>query len=82
MFLIMQEAQTMVCYSRQSPQQVLFHMYNAVSIAELKGYAMMQFSWMILRNYGKGLLLHTFLAHPKCFFWSFLRLIRPHSSIH
>lgn len=51
-----QEAQGLVCVSKQSAQQVLFQMYNAISIAELKGYAMMQFSWMILRTYGKGLL--------------------------
>lgn len=50
----------MVCTSKQSAQQVLFQMYNAVSIAELKGYAMMQFSWMILRTYGKGLFFHIF----------------------
>lgn len=52
---ILQEAQGLVCISKQSAQQVLFQMYNAISIAELKGYAMMQFSWMILRTYGKGL---------------------------
>ncbi|XP_031632297.1 uncharacterized protein LOC116346405 isoform X1 [Contarinia nasturtii] len=50
----MEEAQNLVCISKQSAQQVLFQMYNAISIAELKGYAMMQFSWMILRTYGKG----------------------------
>lgn len=50
----------MVCTSKQSAQQVLFQMYNAVSIAELKGYAMMQFSWMILRTYGKGLFFYIF----------------------
>lgn len=50
----LQEAQNLVCISKQSAQQVLFQMYNAISIAELKGYAMMQFSWMILRTYGKG----------------------------
>lgn len=45
----------MICQSRQSAQQVLLQMYNAISIAELKGYAMVQFSWMILRTLGKGL---------------------------
>lgn len=29
-------------------------MYNAVSVTEIKGYAMMQFSWMILRTFGMG----------------------------
>lgn len=29
-------------------------MYTAVSLTELKGYAMMQFSWMLLRTYGVG----------------------------
>ncbi|XP_055305104.1 uncharacterized protein LOC129569900 isoform X2 [Sitodiplosis mosellana] len=53
-YKVMLEAQNLVCISKQSAQQVLFQMYNAISIAELKGYAMMQFSWMILRTYGKG----------------------------
>lgn len=55
-----QEAQSMICQTRQSAQQVLFQMYNAISIAELKGYAMVQFSWMILRTLGKGLYLISF----------------------
>lgn len=29
-------------------------MYTAISLTELKGYAMMQFSWMLLKTYGKG----------------------------
>lgn len=29
-------------------------MYTAVSLAEIKGYAMMQFSWTLLRAFGKG----------------------------
>nr|BAM19671.1 conserved hypothetical protein [Papilio xuthus] len=29
-------------------------MYNTISLTEIKGYAMMQFSWMLLRIYGKG----------------------------
>lgn len=53
-FRQLQEAQDMVCITRQSAQQVLYHLYNAISVTELKGYAMMQFSWMILRTYGRG----------------------------
>lgn len=53
-FLIQQEALTQVCSTRQSAQQVLYQLYNAISITEIKGYAMMQFSWMILRTYGNG----------------------------
>lgn len=62
-FVYLQEAQDLVCVSKQSAQQVLFQMYNAISIAELKGYAMMQFSWMVLRAYGKGLYLNTHHFH-------------------
>jgi len=38
----------------QSPQQLIYNLYNLVALAELKGYAMMQFSWMILKQYEKG----------------------------
>lgn len=43
-----------VCRTLRSAQQVLYQMYTAVSLTELKGYAMMQFSWMLLRTYGVG----------------------------
>ena len=43
-----------MCSSQRSPQQVLYQLYNAITMTELKGYAMMQFSYMLLKTYGKG----------------------------
>lgn len=43
-----------MCALEQSPQQLIYNLYNLVALAELKGYAMMQFSWMILKQYEKG----------------------------
>ncbi|KOB66538.1 Uncharacterized protein OBRU01_21101 [Operophtera brumata] len=34
--------------------QLIYDMYNTIALTEIKGYAMMQFSWMLLRIYGKG----------------------------
>jgi len=44
----------LMCKNQRTPQQVLYELYNAINLAELKGYAMMQFSYMLLRAYGKG----------------------------
>ncbi|XP_072395983.1 uncharacterized protein orion isoform X2 [Diabrotica undecimpunctata] len=44
----------MLCNSRQSPQQVIYNLYNAIALTELKGYSMIQFSYMLLRLYNKG----------------------------
>lgn len=43
-----------MCNIKQSPQQVLYSLYEAIALTELKGYAMIQFSYMLLRLYGKG----------------------------
>lgn len=48
------EAKSTICSFGLSAQQVLYQLYNAISITELKGYSMMQFSWMLLKAYGKG----------------------------
>ncbi|XP_069695079.1 uncharacterized protein [Periplaneta americana] len=58
---IMQESRTNMCNLQQSLQQLLYNLYNSVAITELKGYAMMQFSWMLLRLYEKGMFLNQFL---------------------
>lgn len=52
--LCSQEAKNQVCGTRQSAQQVLYQLYATISLTELKGYSMMQFSWMLLKSYGKG----------------------------
>ncbi|KAM3962598.1 uncharacterized protein ACR2FA_003224 [Aphomia sociella] len=43
-----------LCDLQLSPHQLIYDMYNTISLTEIKGYAMMQFSWMLLRVYGKG----------------------------
>lgn len=44
----------MRCNIQQSPQQILFNLYNTITLAELKGYTMVQFSYMLLKLYDKG----------------------------
>ncbi|CAH1116052.1 unnamed protein product [Phaedon cochleariae] len=44
----------MLCNAKQSPQQVLYNLYNTIAITELKGYTMIQFSYMLLRLYNQG----------------------------
>lgn len=53
--LFLQEVEgDMLCNSKQSPQQVLYNLYNAIALTELKGYTMIQFSYMLLRLYDQG----------------------------
>lgn len=33
---------------------MLYQLYATISLTELRGYSMMQFSWMLLKSYGKG----------------------------
>ncbi|XP_063233329.1 uncharacterized protein LOC134537042 isoform X1 [Bacillus rossius redtenbacheri] len=49
-----QESASNVCNMPQSAQQLLYNLYTSVALTELKGYAMMQFSWMLLKLYDKG----------------------------
>lgn len=44
----------MLCNAQQSPQQVLYNLYNSIALTELKGYSMIQFSYMLLKLYDKG----------------------------
>ncbi|XP_030378227.1 uncharacterized protein LOC115626861 isoform X2 [Scaptodrosophila lebanonensis] len=43
-----------ICNMHQSPQQFVYALYSDIALTELKGYIMMEFSWMMLRVYGKG----------------------------
>ncbi|XP_011334848.1 uncharacterized protein LOC105277865 isoform X2 [Ooceraea biroi] len=49
-----QEASNQMCNDMQSPQQLLYNLYNTVALTEIKGYTMIQFSYMILRLYNEG----------------------------
>ncbi|CAH2981049.1 unnamed protein product [Chilo suppressalis] len=50
----LQEEHPDLCELQLSPHQLIYDTYNTISLTEIKGYAMMQFSWMLLRIYGKG----------------------------
>ncbi|XP_018361103.1 PREDICTED: uncharacterized protein LOC108759910 isoform X1 [Trachymyrmex cornetzi] len=50
----MQEASNQMCNEMQSPQQLLYNLYNVVALTEIKGYTMIQFSYMLLRLYNEG----------------------------
>ncbi|KAL6258400.1 hypothetical protein P5V15_010358 [Pogonomyrmex californicus] len=49
-----QETTNQMCNEMQSPQQLLYNLYNAVALTEIKGYTMIQFSYMLLRLYNEG----------------------------
>ncbi|XP_041979506.1 uncharacterized protein LOC121733355 isoform X3 [Aricia agestis] len=51
---ILQQEQADLCELQLSPHQVVYDMYNTIALAEIKAYAMMQFSWMLLRVYARG----------------------------
>ncbi|XP_065363768.1 uncharacterized protein LOC135957041 [Calliphora vicina] len=42
------------CLNQQSTQQFIYSLYTDIALTELKAYAMLEFSWIILRAYGKG----------------------------
>ncbi|KAJ8687401.1 hypothetical protein QAD02_023195 [Eretmocerus hayati] len=50
----MQEASSQICNTQQSPQQLLYNLYNTIALTEIKGYTMMQFSWTVLKLYEIG----------------------------
>ena len=43
-----------LCSLGQSPHQVMYNLYNVIALTEIKGYAMIQFSYMIMRLYDQG----------------------------
>lgn len=46
----------MLCDQKQSLQQMVFNLYGTLHLTQLKGFSVMQFSWMLLHTYGKGIL--------------------------
>ncbi|XP_076654032.1 chemokine-like protein orion isoform X2 [Halictus rubicundus] len=52
--LAYQEAASQICNENQSLQQLLYNLYGTVTLAEIKGYSMIQFSYMLLRLYNQG----------------------------
>ncbi|XP_039753443.1 uncharacterized protein LOC120628861 [Pararge aegeria] len=49
-----QEDHPNLCNYKMSTHQLIYDMYNTIALTEIKGFAIMQFSWMLLRIYGKG----------------------------
>ncbi|KAH8308952.1 hypothetical protein KR059_004149 [Drosophila kikkawai] len=43
-----------MCLGRQSPQQFAYHIFSTAAFTELKGYALMEYSYMVLRQLGRG----------------------------
>ncbi|CAH0564543.1 unnamed protein product [Brassicogethes aeneus] len=50
----LKELDTLKCDTNQSAQQVLYNLYNSIALTELKGYTMIQFSYMLLKLYNEG----------------------------
>ncbi|KAM7350447.1 uncharacterized protein ACRADG_009034 [Cochliomyia hominivorax] len=42
------------CLCQQSTQQFIYSLYTDIALTELKAYMMLEFSWIILRAFGKG----------------------------
>ncbi|XP_017147324.1 uncharacterized protein LOC108158988 [Drosophila miranda] len=49
-----EESPGQMCMAKHSAQQFPFQLYTSVALTELKAYSMMEFSWMIQRELGKG----------------------------
>ncbi|KAH8252256.1 hypothetical protein KR038_000526, partial [Drosophila bunnanda] len=43
-----------MCLARKSPQQFAYQLFSTATFTELKGYAMMEYSWMALRQLRQG----------------------------
>ncbi|XP_043462570.1 uncharacterized protein LOC122498746 isoform X1 [Leptopilina heterotoma] len=50
----MKESSAQICNLHQSPQQLLYNLYNTITLTEIKGFTMMQFSLKLLRLYQNG----------------------------
>lgn len=51
--IVFQDGQYL-CNVGQSMNQLFYNVYSTVALAEVKGYTMIQFSYMILRIYSNG----------------------------
>ncbi|CAL7947527.1 unnamed protein product [Xylocopa violacea] len=49
-----QEASSQICNENQSLQQLLYNLYTTITLTEIKGYSMIQFSYKLLRLYNPG----------------------------
>ena len=60
-----------LCSLGQSPHQVIYNLYNVIALTEIKGYALIQFSYMIMKLYGRGNFTTGKLTHVKKFAFDF-----------
>lgn len=49
-----QAGDSFICSLPKSTHQLVYDLYALLTLTDAKGYAMMQFSWMLLRLYGRG----------------------------
>lgn len=49
-----QEASSQICNENQSLQQLLYNLYTTITLSEIRGYSMVQFSYILLRLYNPG----------------------------
>lgn len=56
-----QEDSDMLCDQKQSLQQLIYNLYMTLHLTQLKGFSVMQFSWLLLQTYGKGKFYFTCL---------------------
>ena len=60
-------ARSVLCSFGLSPQQLIYVLYESIATTELKGYIMMQFSYMLLKTQGQGMgCLHPILTKSVC----------------
>ncbi|XP_058064471.1 uncharacterized protein LOC131214121 isoform X1 [Anopheles bellator] len=53
-FKVQMVAKSTICTFGLSAQQILYLLYDAIAMSELKGYLMMQFSYLVLKAQGRG----------------------------
>lgn len=49
-----QETSSQICNDSQSLQQLLYNLYTTITLSEIRGYSMVQFSYILLRLYNPG----------------------------
>ncbi|XP_012142213.2 chemokine-like protein orion isoform X2 [Megachile rotundata] len=49
-----QAAASQICNENQSLQQLLYNLYTTITLSEIRGYSMVQFSYILLRLYNPG----------------------------
>ena len=66
-----------LCTMSQSPHQLMYNLYNIIALTEVKGYAMVQFSYMMLRIYNK-VTIQLLLLYNVCILYNLYCVVRVH----